>query len=193
MYFKILADDLTHHGFTYTTGLNIDIKPFSPIPRCNGGLFFADEKNILEFCNYGTKIAEVTLPKGEMIVQVGKKYKAHSIILGKIYNLWTIETFEWLLRCGVNLHAKNDYALRWAAENGHLEVVKCLVEHGADIHAYNEEALRFAASQGFLEVVEYLIDKGADIHAYDDCTLRLAAVNGHLDVVEYLGSLERDN
>ena len=42
MYFKILVEDLTHHGFTYTTGLNIDIKPFSPIPRCNGGLFFAD-------------------------------------------------------------------------------------------------------------------------------------------------------
>ena len=29
----------------------------------------------------------------------------------------------------------NDYALRWASENGHLEVVKYLVENKANIHA----------------------------------------------------------
>ena len=29
----------------------------------------------------------------------------------------------------------DDYALRWASENGHLEVVKYLVENKANIHA----------------------------------------------------------
>lgn len=39
MYFKILNEDLTHHGYTYKEGLNVDIKPFDPEPNRNGGLF----------------------------------------------------------------------------------------------------------------------------------------------------------
>lgn len=61
MYFKILNEDLTHHGYTYHEGLNIDPNFFELEPNRNGGLFFADEKNILRFYDYGTKIAEVTL------------------------------------------------------------------------------------------------------------------------------------
>jgi len=37
----------------------------------------------------------------------------------------------------------NDY-LEWAAENGHLEVVRFLIESGANIHAENDYALRWA-------------------------------------------------
>jgi ankyrin repeat protein len=37
------------------------------------------------------------------------------------------------LKHGANVSAKDDYALRWSALNGHLEVVKLLLEHGADI------------------------------------------------------------
>ncbi len=58
---------------------------------------------------------------------------------------------------GANIHADDDYALRWAAECGHLEVVKYLVEdHEANVHALNEWALRWAARNGHLEVVKYL-------------------------------------
>ena len=186
MYFKILRENLTHHGFTYKKGLNVDVKPFDLTPECDGGLFFADEKHILEFCDYGMKIAEVTLPEGEEVVQVEEKYKAHSIILGKIYDLWTVETFEWLLKCGVDIHTDNDYALIGAARNGYLEVVKYLVEQEADIHADNDCALRWAAENGHLRVVKYLVEHGANIHADNDCVLRWAAEEGHLEVVKYL-------
>ena len=36
----------------------------------------------------------------------------------------------------------NDEALRWAIENGHLEVVIYLVEQGAVIHADDNYALK---------------------------------------------------
>ena len=49
-----------------------------------------------------------------------------------------------------NIHAENEFALRWSAQNGHLEVVKYLAEKGADIHAYNEFALRRSAENGHL-------------------------------------------
>jgi ankyrin repeat protein len=43
-----------------------------------------------------------------------------------------------------------------ASEYGHLEVVKYLVEQGADIHAFDDYALRFANSNKHREVVNYL-------------------------------------
>ena len=39
---------------------------------------------------------------------------------------------------------------------GHLEVVEYLVEQGADIHAQADYALSWAAREGHLEVSEYL-------------------------------------
>ena len=156
MYFKILREDLTHNGYTYHEGLNVDPNPFDSTPNCRGGLFFADEKKILRFCDYGTKIVEVTIPDGEAIVLVEEKYKAHRIILGQIRELWTKETFEWLISCGVDIYADNDFALCWASANGHMEVVKLLIESGADVHACDDYALHCASENGHLEVVEYL-------------------------------------
>ena len=161
MYFKILKEDLTHDGYTYHEGLNIDPNPFDSTPDCEGGLFFADEKHILNFCDYGTQIAEVTVPEGEEIVQVKDKYKAHRIVLGEIKYLWNIETFEWLMKCGVDIHANNEYVssewpLRMAAENGHLDVVKYLVKQGVNIYD-DDYALCKTAQKGHLEVVKYLV------------------------------------
>ena len=30
---------------------------------------------------------------------------------------------------GADVHANNDHALRWASQNGHLEIVKLLKDH----------------------------------------------------------------
>lgn len=48
----------------------------------------------------------------------------------------------------------NDAALEWAAEEGHLKVVKELLKHKAPISAL---ALEYAATRGHLEVVKELI------------------------------------
>ena len=53
-------------------------------------------------------------------------------------------------------NAGDNYALRWNAENGHLDVVKLLIEKGADIHAENDYALRWSAKYCHLEVVNLL-------------------------------------
>ena len=64
-----------------------------------------------------------------------------------------------------NIHANNEYALRYASENGHLFVVQFLVSEGADIHVDNEYALRYASRKGHLSVVQFLVSEGANIHA----------------------------
>jgi UDP-N-acetylglucosamine enolpyruvyl transferase len=67
---------------------------------------------------------------------------------------------EELLSHGADVHARGDYALQWAAENGHTDTVKLLVEHGADIHAYGDGALRLAAWCGHTEIAEFLRQAG---------------------------------
>jgi len=156
MYYKILDKSMKHYNMQYKEGLNVDIEPFDPSPKRGCGLFFSDEKNILSFCGHGDLIAEVTVPEGEVIVPVGNKYKANKIILSNIRNLWDVEVFKVIVRQGADIHADDDLALQWAAENGHLEVVKYLVDQGTDIHADSDHALQLAAENGHMEVVEYL-------------------------------------
>ncbi len=93
------------------------------------------------------------------------------------------------LNLGANIHAENDYALRIASQNGHIDIVKYLVElkpDGANIYAQNEYALRFAIKNDHIEVVKYLVGVGTDINKY---ALQLANYYTHLSIVQYLESL----
>ena len=95
-----------------------------------------------------------------------------------------LENVKKMIRNGVNVHFFVEEPLCFAAQNGHLEVVKYLISNGA--HHHTNHALRWAAFYGHLEVVKYLVSKENDIHADDEKTLRLAAYNGRLDIVKYL-------
>ncbi len=88
----------------------------------------------------------------------------------------------------LDINWQDDYFIKLAAENCHLDIVKYLYENGANISAENYYTLRYSAKNGCLEVVKYLLELGADIHAEHDDALLLALKNGHLDVVKYLVS-----
>ena len=49
------------------------------------------------------------------------------------------------------------YALRYASEHGHTEVVKVLLKNGADVHARDDYAIRWALENGHIEVVKILL------------------------------------
>ena len=80
----------------------------------------------------------------------------------------------------------NRDVLYYAAENGHLAVIKYLVSQGANIHACNENALRIASLHGYLDIVKYLIAKGANIHILCEAAAHNACRNGHLAIIKYL-------
>ena len=61
-----------------------------------------------------------------------------------------------LLAEGANVHAGNDYALRWASGNGHIDTVAMLLEAGADVHAEDDYALRWASHNGHTEILTIL-------------------------------------
>jgi hypothetical protein len=97
-----------------------------------------------------------------------------------------VEPVRNLLDRGADVHAQENYALRWASENGHRDTVAVLLEHGADVHAQEDYALRWASEIGHRNVVALLLDRGADVHAQEDYALRLASEKGHRDTVAML-------
>ena len=193
-YYKIFNEAHTHHGMEYKNGLNTDSIPFNSNPKhscVEGGLYFSDKDHICEFLDSGVVIREIELPENELVVKNGTtKYRSHSIILKKKHDLRNVNTWKWMIKQGINIHADDDYALRWASLNGHIDVVKFLVKKGVDIHARNDYALTWASFNGHLKVVKFLVKNGADIHACNDIALIWARENGSKDVVNYLEGLD---
>jgi outer membrane protein assembly factor BamB len=73
-----------------------------------------------------------------------------------------------LLDAGVDVNARSRYnvtALGFAADKGHLDVVRLLVERGADVNVadsfYGSRAIDFALRDGHTDVALYLLGRGA--------------------------------
>jgi len=97
-----------------------------------------------------------------------------------------LEIVKYLVENGVDIHYKNDKALRKSAREGHIEIFKYLVENGADIHADNDYAFSWSVVNGESRLVKYLIEKGVDIHYDNDYALRISAEYGRFKLVRYL-------
>ena len=83
---------------------------------------------------------------------------------------------------------KDNYAIRWASYNGHLEVVKVLLkDKRVDPSEYKNDAIQFASRLDHLEVVKALLkDKRVDPSDVDNYAIREASKYGYLEVVKLL-------
>jgi hypothetical protein len=121
----------------------------------------------------------------------------------KSYGNYCSHVLCWKYRCQYlsleDIKCYDNYALRWAAGNGHLPVVQYLCEKFQltmrDVRSWNNGALRNAASGGHLPVVQYLCEYRdrenrqltiQDVRSVNNWALRWAASRGHLQVVQYL-------
>ena len=187
-FYKILNEKENHNELQYKTGLNIDPLQFNPSGDCEpGGIYFAN-KDILGFLSYGVWIRKVTLPEDSQVYKnpgSPEKWKANKVILGRKYKI-TAKIIQKLIDEGADPNANNNHALRWAAKNGHLEVVKVLINSGADPKANNSLALSLAAENGHFKVIKLLIEYEADPKALNSYALKWAARIGHLEIVKLL-------
>ena len=145
-FFKIISDNMNMKGFQYYIGINCD----------DNGLYFTDGNNICSYLSYGNKIAIISIPENAHVVRMERQFKSDIIIIEKIYDLNDIDTWKMLISLDVDIHAEYDYALRWNAKIGNLEIVKFLVDNGADVHSANGLALKFAEEEDHNEIVNYL-------------------------------------
>ena len=89
---------------------------------------------------------------------------------------------------GADPSADNNYAIQWASENSHAEVVRLLLaDTRVDPGANNNFAIRFASEKGHIEVVRLLLaDPRVDPRAFGNEAIRWASHNGHAEVVRLL-------
>jgi len=126
-YYKIVNPE-GHQGMIYKEGLNTDVLPFNPTGNCEpGGIYFSRE-DILAYLSYGTELYEVE-PVGEVYENPGrpKKWKAYEVKLTYVGKV--VDNIQLLIDEGADVHAASDYALHWASEYGHTEVVELLKSH----------------------------------------------------------------
>ena len=100
-----------------------------------------------------------------------------------IYN-GKFEKIKFLKELGYDF-TQNNMFIRYAASNGHLEIVKYLKEEcGCDPKVEDNQPMKKAASYGHLEVVKYLIEEC-------ECDPEIARQNtSNEKIIEYLDSLK---
>ena len=98
-----------------------------------------------------------------------------------------LEVVKILAARGADTHCGDEYAMRKAAQNDHLEVLRYLVEYcDADVQAEENFALIEATTNGHLDVVKYLLDHGADVHARNGQAIIEAACAKQRDIFKLL-------
>ncbi len=99
---------------------------------------------------------DVLRPKSENEIEKVLGNLSPNKLLIKVSELGLVEWVKKALIDGADVHTEDDYALMWAAYNGHVEVVKVLLEAGANVHINNDEALRWSVEKGHTKIVNLL-------------------------------------
>ena len=92
-----------------------------------------------------------------------------------------------MLDRGADVNIENGMALRIAANNGRIDLVKLLLNKGADVTVRTADggtALMDAVREGHIEIVNLLFDKGAN--GVDGNVLWVAIQNGRTELVKLL-------
>ena len=112
-FYKFLNNDLTHYGFKYQLGVNIDTEQFNPTRECSkGGFYFCTESDYhFYFYKYGTKLASIEIPDDARVYVEKNKFKSDKIIIKEIRDFIDVDNNVW-----INMIYKDGRALQYVKE-----------------------------------------------------------------------------
>ena len=110
-----------------------------------------------------------------------------------------------------------DTAIRWAAQNGHLEIVKLLLQDNrvdpliinsygimyihlnllhlivVNLYGRNKTLLYMAAEKGYKPIVEFLVKSGANVYqtVENETPYTIAQKYQHKEIIEYFDKLKK--
>ena len=132
------------------------------------------------------QIENILRPKSEEEIMSHLEDLSPDELLLKSLKIGFLPIVRLALEKGADIHARNDYALRYASEDGHKDVAELLLKNGADVHADNDDALQGAAASGHKDIVELLLKNGADAHADNDFAFQLALNREQKNIIKLL-------
>ncbi len=116
------------------------------------------------------------------------EWEPHTLIIQAIYHVI----------CGADIHAKNDWLLRYTVSHGTLEQVKMLITaHNANFHVVHEGAcgtdtcLWRACRLRRKDIVEYLLKSGANPHIAGNHAYRISTQHQFHEITELLYRYQR--
>jgi ankyrin repeat protein len=81
----------------------------------------------------------------------------------------------------VDVHCRENLALRFAVQYEQKDIVKSLIDHGANVNDFEDEALFMATMNGFTDIGCLLIDASANVNARKcmifNCACRLGGIS----------------
>jgi len=112
----------------------------------------------------------------------------YAVTVGK---MWRAELL--LSEKKVNIASGDHFAVRWAANGGHVDMLNLLFRHGGvDVNAKDGDALIRAVTQRHHAAAALLIDHGADVSRQDYKALRTAAARSDAAMVAHLLAAAKD-
>lgn len=118
------------------------------------------------------------------IFDTKKKKTKHEELL-EAFTEKNIDKIEHLLANGASLETNFYEAFSYAANAGKSMVMFCL-EKGVDVRERDDCAIKIAARNGDMELIRYLMKKDAITSVDNFEPLRNAANNGHVEVVKFI-------
>ncbi|HEX2752095.1 MAG TPA: ankyrin repeat domain-containing protein [Alphaproteobacteria bacterium] len=105
--------------------------------------------------------------------------------------LWRAEYL--LTEKGVDIASGNNFAVRWAANGGHDDMLRLLFRHGGiDVNAKEGDALIRAVTRGHTSTVGLLLEHGADIAQQEYKALHLAHEKNNISLLAQLVTSGQD-
>jgi hypothetical protein len=130
IYYKILRENLTHHGFTYKIGENKDVHEFNTNECSKGGLYFTDYEFLHNYIEYGPKMAKIKLYPDSKVSREDGEYKTDKF---EILEITDIPEEIYL-----NAVQQDGYALTYVKEQT-PEICLAAVKQNGHIIRYVEE------------------------------------------------------